>query len=334
MSRGAFEAGEKVQLTGPKGRMYTISLQPGSVYHTTHGAIAHDDLIGADDGSVITTPQGVEFLALRPRLRDVVMSMPRGAAIIYPKDAVEILSLADVGPGDRIVEAGVGSGALSMWLLRALAGSGHLYSFDVREEFAQIAQANATSFFRQEPQNWTITLGDVAEALPDTVEAGSIDAVLFDMLMPWAPLPQAVAALRPGGTFVAYVATVPQLSRVTEALRDADCFTEPMVTESMVREWHAEGLAVRPEHRMVAHTGFLICARRLADGVVPPHLSRRAPKRDSYNAEDMEIWTPGALGERSASPRKLRRAAREARAEADLGRQGPEIPGDPDEETQ
>lgn len=326
MSRGAFTAGDKVQLTGPKGKMHTITLQPGVIFHTTHGAISHDDLIGADDGSVVRTPQGVEFLALRPQLRDVVMSMPRGAAIIYPKDAAEILALADVQPGSRIVEAGVGSGALSMWLLRAMAGTGHLYSFDLRPEFAGIAQANAAAFFREQPANWTVSIGDAADAIPAVVDTESADAVILDMLRPWDPLPAAIGALRPGGAFVAYVATVPQLSRVAEALRDSDRFTDPVCSESMVREWHAEGLAVRPEHRMVAHTGFLVTARRLADGTIPPAVAQRPPKRASYNAEDVEIWTPGALGERSISPRKLRRVVRETAADARLALD--DVPGD------
>jgi tRNA (adenine57-N1/adenine58-N1)-methyltransferase len=305
-------AGDKVQLTGPKGRMHTIILQPGAEFHTNRGAIRHDDLIGGPDGTVVQTAQGTRWLALRPRLVDEVLSMPRGAAIIYPKDAVRILAAADVKPGDHVVEAGVGSGALSLWLLRALAGHGTLHSFERRAEFAEIAEANVSGHLGGHPDNWTITLGDLQERLPDQVPDSTADAVVLDMLAPWETLDAVTRALRPGGVLVVYVATVPQLSRVCEAVRDTERFTDPAASESIVRDWHVEGLAVRPEHRMIGHTGFLAVARRLAEGVDLPDLRRR-PAKDAYDPEDMEIWTPGAVGQRGVSEKRLRKTVREAR---------------------
>ncbi|KAB1658325.1 tRNA (adenine-N1)-methyltransferase [Pseudoclavibacter sp. CFCC 11306] len=311
MQHGALRVGDKVQLTGPKARMHTLILQRGAEFHTNKGAIRHDDLIGAPDGSVIESTQGVRYLALRPLLRDEVLSMPRGAAIIYPKDAVQILALADVHPGARVVEAGVGSGALSMWLLRSLGDSGRLFSFERREEFAEIADANVSGHFGRHPENWTVTVGDLQQELPAVVADGSADAVILDMLAPWETIDAAAAALRPGGVLVVYVATVTQLSRVSETIRDRGCFTVPQATETMEREWHVEGLAVRPEHRMIGHTGFLTSARRLADGVDLPEISRR-PAKDAFDPDDLAVWTPGSVGARNTSEKKLRKSVRTA----------------------
>ncbi len=313
---GPFRAGDRVQLTGPKGRMNTIFLEPGKVFHTHRGAIEHDAIIGLPDGSVVENGVGVEHLALRPLLTDIVMSMPRGAAIIYPKDAAQILALADVFPGATVVEAGVGSGALSMWLLRALGPEGRLLSFERREEFADVARGNVTSYFGSEPENWSITLGDLTEALPTVTEPGSVDRVVLDMLAPWECVDAVSEALKPGGVLLCYIATVTQLSRVTEAIRASGNFTNPDASETMVRGWHVEGLAVRPDHRMIGHTGFLLTARRLAPGAVLPQLKRRASKSE-FSDEDVEAWTPGALGERNVSDKSLRRRVRAATAGAD-----------------
>jgi tRNA (adenine57-N1/adenine58-N1)-methyltransferase len=314
---GPFQAGDRVQLTGPKGRMNTIVLEHDKVFHTHRGAIEHDAIIGLPDGSVVQNTVGVEHLALRPLLADVVMSMPRGAAIIYPKDAAQILALADVFPGATIVEAGVGSGALSMWLLRALGPTGRLLSFERREEFAEVARGNVASYFGSAPENWSITLGDLTDALPTVTEPGTVDRVVLDMLAPWECIAPVADALTPGGVLLCYVATVTQLSRVSEAIRNSDLFTEPDASETMIRGWHVEGLAVRPDHRMIGHTGFLVTARRLAPGAILPQLKRRASKSD-FADEDIESWTPGALGERDVSAKSLRRRVRAAGAAADL----------------
>ena len=313
---GPFRAGDRVQLTGPKERLNTITLEEGGEFHTHRGVLAHDEVIGRPDASVVVSSNGIEYLAMRPLLTDFVMSMPRGAAIIYPKDAAQILGQADIFPGATVVEAGVGSGALSLWLLRALGADGRLISFERRAEFADVARANVTAFLGEVPDNWSVIVGDLQEALPASVEPGSVDRVVLDMLAPWECLDVVADALAPGGVLLCYIATVTQLSRVAEAIRATGRFTEPEPTETLIRGWHVEGLAVRPDHRMVGHTGFLMTARRLAPGAVLPALKRRASKSD-FSDEDVELWTPGALGERTSSDKRLRRTVRDARAAAD-----------------
>ncbi|NUT57556.1 MAG: tRNA (adenine-N1)-methyltransferase, partial [Agromyces sp.] len=316
---GPFRPGDRVQLTGPKGRMHTITLEPGKLFHSHKGPIAHDDLIGLPDGSVVANQVGVEYLALRPLLGDFVMSMPRGAAIVYPKDAAQILAQADVFPGATVVEAGVGSGALSLWLLRAIGPHGRLMSFERREEFAEVARGNVATFHGRDPENWSITLGDLAEALPRQAAAASVDRVVLDMLAPWECIDVVSEALKPGGVLLCYIATVTQLSRVAEAIRATGHYTDPVSNETMVRGWHVQGLAVRPDHRMIAHTGFLITARRLAPDTVLPELKRR-PSNTDYSDEDVEAWTPGALGERVVSDKALRKRVRAADAAAERSR--------------
>lgn len=323
---GPFRAGDRVQLTGPKGRMHTITLEPGKLFHSHKGPIAHDDLIGLPDGSVVKNQVGIEYLALRPLLSDFVMSMPRGAAIVYPKDAAQILAQADIFPGATVVEAGVGSGALSLWLLRAIGPAGRLHSFERREEFAEVARANVATFHGADPENWSITLGDLAEVLPERAPAASVDRVVLDMLAPWECVDAVSTALKPGGVLLCYVATVTQLSRVAEAIRATGWYTEPQANETMVRGWHVQGLAVRPDHRMIAHTGFLLTARRLAPGTVLPELKRR-PSKTEFSDEDVEAWTPGALGERQVSDKALRKRVRAADAAAERSRAGDPDPG-------
>ena len=274
--RGAFGEGERVQLTDPKGRLHTITLGVGKEFHTHRGRLAHDDLIGAPDGSVVKNTAGVEYLALRPLLSDYVLSMPRGAAVVYPKDAGQIVAMAEIFPRARVVEAGVGSGALSMSLLRAVGDRGSLHSFERREDFADIARGNVEAFFGGPHPAWSLTIGDLAEALPASGER--VDRVILDMLAPWDCLDATADALRPGGIVCAYVATTTQLSRFMETVRVHGGFTEPQAWESLVRDWHVEGLAVRPAHRMVGHTGFLVRSRRLAPGVAPPPRRRRPAK--------------------------------------------------------
>ncbi|GLJ60398.1 transposase [Microbacterium barkeri] len=317
--RGPFRFGDRVQLTGPKGKMHTITLRERGELHTHHGVLRHEQLVGQPDGSVVENSSGHEYLALRPLLRDFVMSMPRGAAIVYPKDAAAIVAQADIFPGAVVVEAGVGSGALSLSLLRAVGASGRLISFERRMEFAEVAMANVETFFGERPAHWSVVEGDLAEALPGAVEPGGVDRVVLDMLAPWEVLEPVADALAPGGVVICYVATATQLSRVAEFLRGLGCFTEPEASETMVRGWHVDGLAVRPDHRMVAHTGFLIMARRLAPGVVPPEVKRRASKK-SYTDEDLEIWTPGAVGDRDITDKNLRKRVREAQRAAEGAR--------------
>ncbi|UZJ26309.1 tRNA (adenine-N1)-methyltransferase [Rhodococcus antarcticus] len=269
---GPFRAGDRVQLTDAKGRHYTITLFEGGSYHTHRGAVAHDDLIGAPEASVVRSVAGTSYLAMRPLLTDYVLSMPRGAQVIYPKDAAQILSEGDIFPGARVLEAGAGSGALTCSLLRAVGPEGRVISYEVREDHAVHAVANVENFFGERPPNWDLTIADVAEF------EGEVDRVVLDMLAPWDVLPSVARNLVPGGVVVVYVATTTQLSRVAETLREMQCWTEPHSWELLLRNWHVVGLAVRPDHRMQGHTAFLISARRLAEGTVTPMPQRRSAK--------------------------------------------------------
>jgi tRNA (adenine57-N1/adenine58-N1)-methyltransferase len=254
--------------------MHTIELVPGKEFHTHRGVISHDELIGQPEGIVITSAGGTDYLALRPLLSDYVLSMPRGATIVYPKDAAQIVAMADICPGARVVEAGAGSGALSCSLLRAVGAAGSVTSYERRAEFADVARANVARFFGEVPANWTLTVGDVVDAPGE----GVADRLVLDMLAPWEVVESGARLLVPGGVLCAYVATTTQLSSTVEALRGHGGFAEPASWESMVRGWHVDGLAVRPEHRMIGHTGFLVTARRLAPGVTAPPRRRRPSK--------------------------------------------------------
>jgi tRNA (adenine57-N1/adenine58-N1)-methyltransferase len=265
--------GDRVQLTDAKGRRHTVVLEPGKEFHTHKGPIRHDALIGSDEGSVVQSANGTPYLALRPLLADYVLSMPRGAAVIYPKDAAQIVHEGDIFPGARVLEAGAGSGALTCSLLRAVGAQGRVVSYEIRDDHAEHAVRNVERFFGERPANWDLTLGDVAD-----YDGDHVDRVVLDMLKPWDALPAVAAALIPGGVLIVYVATVTQLSQTVEALRQQQCWTEPHAWESLVRPWHVVGLAVRPEHRMQGHTAFLVAARRLADGVVAPRPQRRPSK--------------------------------------------------------
>ncbi|HEX5113862.1 MAG TPA: tRNA (adenine-N1)-methyltransferase [Pseudonocardiaceae bacterium] len=309
--RGPFKPGDLVQLTDTKGRHHTFPLQPGKQFHTHKGSFDHDSLIGQPEGVVVRSSGGMDYLALRPLLADYVLSMPRGAAVVYPKDSAQIVALADIYPGARVLEAGVGSGALTCTLLRAVGDSGAVHSYERREDFAKIAAKNVRTFFGGEHPAWTLTVGDLASAIrPDEV-----DRVVLDMLAPWECIDPVAKVLTPGGVLICYVATTTQLSRTVETIRDHGRYAEPAATETLLRTWHVEGLAVRPDHRMVGHTGFLVTARRIADDVdLPPR--RRRPAKGA-DAED--LWAPETTG--AGEDREAQSAAREAR----LARRG-ELP--------
>ena len=221
----------------------------------------------------MTSVSGTPYLALRPLLPDYVLSMPRGAQVIYPKDAAQIVAMGDVFPGAKVLEAGVGSGALTCSLLRAVGVSGELHSYELRDDFAAIARKNVESFFRGPHPAWHLHSGDVADA-----QETGFDRIILDMLTPWETLDMVEKALIPGGVFIGYVATTPQLSELVEALRERGGWIEPRAWESLVRDWHADGLAVRPDHRMIAHTAFLVSARKLAPGVTAPPRRRKPSK--------------------------------------------------------
>jgi tRNA (adenine57-N1/adenine58-N1)-methyltransferase len=266
--------GERVQLTDPKGRQHTLVLTAGKQFHTHRGAIEHDALIGGPEGVVVTSTSGTGYLALRPLLADFVLSMPRGAAVVYPKDAAQILMQADIYPGATVVEAGAGSGALTCSLLRAVGPEGRVISYELRDDHAEFAERNVVTFFGEAPTNWSLRRGDVN----DHPAVESADRFVLDLLSPWQVMPTVSAALRPGGVVVGYVASTTQLSRLVESIREIGGFTEPTAWETLVRTWHVVGLAVRPDHRMIGHTAFLVTARRLAPGVVAPARQRRPAK--------------------------------------------------------
>jgi len=272
--------GEPVQLTDPKGRSHLITLRVGASFHTHRGTLNHDDVIGGPDGNVVKASGGTPYVVFRPRLADFTLAMKRGAAVVYPKDAAQIVAFADVFPGARVLEAGAGSGALSCWLLRAIGDQGTLTSVERRPDFAEIAKRNVEQFFGGPPPAWQLVVGDFGSsggAESDYLLA-DFDRVILDMLAPWDCVDAVALALAPGGLVCCYVATTTQLSRTVEALRGHGGFDEPAAWESLTRGWHVEGLAVRPDHRMVGHTGFLVTARRLAPGVVPPPRRRRPAK--------------------------------------------------------
>jgi tRNA (adenine57-N1/adenine58-N1)-methyltransferase len=283
--RGPLHAGERVRLTDPRGRRHSVLLEAGKTFYTHKGSIAHDSLIGHPEGVIVTSSGGVDYLALRPLYHEYAVSMPRGAAVVYPKDTAQILLMADIFPGARVVEAGAGSGSLTCALLRAVGPTGLVSSYERRADFAEVARQNVEEFFAGRHPAWRLTVGDLADSLSE----GELDRVVLDMLAPWDCVEQVGKVLNPGGIFCAYVATTPQLSRTVETLRVHTGFTEPHAWETLVRSWHVEGLAVRPDHRMNGHTGFLVTARRLAPGQVAPRRKRRP--------------APGAYGEDYDGPR-------------------------------
>ena len=299
---GVLRAGERVTLTDGKGRRKSVVLREGGIWHTTKGAVAHDDLIGGPEGVTVTSVGGMAYLAFRPLLSEYMVSMPRDAAVVYPKDAAQILMWTDIFPGARVLEAGVGSGALTLALLRAIGPSGALYSYERRQQFADVAKANVENFLGGAHPAWRLTVGDLVEAITDE----PIDRAVLDMLAPWECIDAVGERMVPGGVITCYVATATQLGRVADTLRAHGGFTEPHATETTVRDWHAEGLAIRPGHGTSSHTGFLITSRRLAPGVSAPMRKRRP--------------SPGAYGPDYHGPRP-------ANIPAELGGARPETSG-------
>ena len=327
--RGPLREGERVQIRDPKGRLHQVILVAGGRFQSNRGFIDHDDLIGRPDGQVITTEEGRQFQVLRPLQADYVMSMPRGAAVVYPKDAGTIVHYADIFPGAVVVEAGAGSGALSMALLNAVGEKGRLISVERREEFAEIARDNVELWFGTPHPAWDLRVGDLAEELLGMPEA-SVDRIVLDMLAPWENLEAVAHALVPGGVLCCYIATVTQMSRLIEDLRATQNFTEPLAWESLSREWHVDGLAVRPEHRMVAHTGFLMICRRLAPNTLPQERATRPAKaaeglQGAWDEE--EEWSESRVGLRLSSDKKIRKVRRDLQSKASTWVEGRESDG-------
>ncbi|MFP4635953.1 MAG: tRNA (adenine-N1)-methyltransferase [Nitriliruptoraceae bacterium] len=276
-------AGELVLLLDRKGRRHLITLEPGQQWHSHAGTVDHDALIGVAEGSSVRTGRGMQVSVLRPTREDFVLKMKRGAQVVYPKDQAMIVAAADVRPGATVVEAGAGSGALTLALLAAVGEQGRVISFERREDHASVARRNVERFLGGAPANWELTVGDVCEHLA----ALTVHRVVLDLLEPWTVVPAAAAALPPGGIVLAYTPGVPQVMRFSDTLTDDGRFGQLRTTETLVRPWDVDGLAVRPAHRMVAHTAFLTTARRLPSAAEGgPRRGRR--KSDSFGRIDWE----------------------------------------------
>jgi tRNA (adenine57-N1/adenine58-N1)-methyltransferase catalytic subunit len=255
-----FAPGDRVLLVDSKGRRYLITLAEGSSFQSHAGGLPHAELIGQEEGVLLRTSLGARLQAVRPTLAEYVLKMPRGAQVIYPKDLGPILILADIFPGARVLEAGVGSGALTMALLRAVGAGGSVLGYEVREDFAVRARRNVEAFLGPDVP-LVIEVRDVYEG----IDAADLDRVLLDLPEPWRVVKHAEAALRPGGILLSYLPTVGQVARLREEL-DSSAFGMAETLEVLQRSWHVEGASVRPDHRMVAHTGFLTTARLLSGG--------------------------------------------------------------------
>jgi len=272
--------GSLVTITDQKGRSHTVLLEEGKQFFTNHGSINHDEIIKSGEGGVVSSSSGMLYTIFSPALQDFVVGMPRGAAVIYPKDAAQIVELGDMKPGSKVLEAGVGSGSLTLHILRTIGESGSLTSCEIREEFLKVASKNVEKYLGYIPQNWNLKLTDIAEFSSDE----KFDCIVLDLLNPWDMIDVVYKHLRAGGHFVAYLATTTQMSRLVETLKETNNWTDAIASETLYREWHLQGLSVRPKHRMSGHTGFLVHSRRMADGVsVPPR--RQKPAKGAYGAD-------------------------------------------------
>ncbi len=275
--------GDTVILMDRKGRRFMFELEAGGDYHFHRGIVRHDDLIGQPEGCTVTSTMSAALTAVRPTTTDWTLKAPRGAQVVYPKDQAMVVTLGDVVPGAVVVEAGAGSGALTCALLRAVGSEGRVISFERREEHADVARANVTRRMGGQPGNWELRVGDLADGLADL----RCDRLVLDRREPWAHLDAAASAVHPGGLLIAYTPTITQVMRLREAMDADPRWGLTQTSETLLRTWHVDGLAVRPDHRMVAHTAFLTTARRMvpppppepvdADAVVADPGSRRLP---------------------------------------------------------
>lgn len=258
--------GERIHLVDHKGRQYALTLKAGDRFQLSGETIAHDDLIGKADGSLVTLSRGKRMVALLPTLGEYVLKMPRGAQVIYPKDLAMITIWADIYPGARVFEAGTGSGALTMALLRAVGERGEVISYEAREDFARTAMKNIERYVGPVP-NFTMRKQDAYEGIQTDTDKGLFDRIVLDLPEPWRVVPHAVQALRSGGVYLSYVPTVPQVQQTVEALERATVFGLIETFETLLRPWNIEGRSVRPAHRMVAHSGFITVARKVEPGL-------------------------------------------------------------------
>lgn len=259
MSR-VFVPGDRVVLIDQRGRQYLVHLQEGGTYHTHSGALAHATLLGCEEGTRVETSSGMVLTAFRPRFADYALKMKRGAQVVYPKDLGPILTYGDIYPGARVLEAGTGSGSLTIALCRAVGHQGLVVSYETREEHREQAERNIGAFFGDLPSNLHLRTGDVADVPPE-----GFDRCVLDLPEPWGPLPAIRAALEPGGVLCSYLPTTVQTQQLVLAFPDQG-FLHLETFEVLRRGWHVTERSVRPDHRMVGHTGFLTVARRLAGG--------------------------------------------------------------------
>ena len=272
-----FQDGEQVLLIDQRGKRHLIFLRKSETFHSDRGWLPHDSVIGQPEGTWVRSSMGLRYVALRPTLAEYVLEMPRGAQVIYPKDLAMILFWADVYPGCRVLEAGMGSAALTLALLRAVGPDGRVITYEQRDEFARRALANI-HMRMGEVTNLTVRLRPVEEGLP---EEEAVDRVVLDLPEPWTLTRAVAAVLRPGGIFVSYVPTIIQSQQVAEALQRERTWALVETFETLFRPWNIEGLSVRPFHRMVAHTGFLTVARRVVpEEGAPAGAHARDPQRD------------------------------------------------------
>jgi tRNA (adenine57-N1/adenine58-N1)-methyltransferase len=250
--------GETILLLDPKGNRYLVTLKPGGRFVFHHGSISHDALIGLDEGTPIRTNRGLKLIAVRPRLVDYALEMPRQTAIVYPKDAAMLLMWADVYPGATVLEAGLGSGSLTLALLRAVGDAGQVICYEAKGEFITNALQNIRRF-TAEPRNLLIREHDICSGIPD----GGLDRVLLDLPEPWCVVPHLLTALRPGGIVAAYTPSIVQAQQLVASFEVSEAFTQIETLESLYRPWYIQGAAVRPVQQMVAHTAFLTFARRV-----------------------------------------------------------------------
>jgi tRNA (adenine57-N1/adenine58-N1)-methyltransferase len=254
-----FAAGDPCLIFDAKGRRYLIELVAGREFQYHRGVVPHDDIIGSDEGSRFESSMGMQLVAIRPRLADYTLKMSRKATVVYPKDAGAILMWADIGPGQLVVEAGTGSGALTMALARAVVPGGKVISVERREDHHERAEKLIRGFYGELPEAIELRVGDVEEVIP---EIGP-DRIVLDVPEPWHSVPLAADHLSNGGVFCCYLPTVPQCQTVREALNETGRYLDVMTFEVMMREWSVEGRSVRPEHRMIGHTGFITVARKV-----------------------------------------------------------------------
>lgn len=284
--------GDRIHLVDQKKRQYALTLKAGETYQFSGQKIAHDALIGRPDGSIVTLSGGKRMMALKPTFGDYVLKMPRGAQVLYPKDLAIIPMWADVYPGARVFEAGTGSGALTMALLRAVGPEGLVVTYELREDFARTAQTNIARVMN--PVNLRTFRKSAYEGIGLLDDGIPFDRVVLDLPEPWQVIPHAVNALRAGGIYLSFVPTIPQVMQTVEALERTTVFGIIETFETLLRTWSVQGRSVRPDHRMVAHSGFLTVARK-----VEPGLFRSIAGRADSSDGDQDVTSEDAEEEQS-----------------------------------